>query len=459
MKNKILCIWLLVLVCTGGYNTAFTQTDSTHHSFEQRIVWRETFDSASKGAYAAAPLSLPSGNWLFDDALTGNSASDHKHGNKAVRIQKSGSITMLFDVAGGISEVSVSSALFGNDHNATWELQYSTDAGINWINAGGEVTTSSDTLAVYNFALNRAGNIRLKIQKTGGGRLNIDDVTIYNNATAILNTNVPNPINNNHTTTQTTYGNSATRDDNMAMGNPSNAANERNNFLIKKEQYTLSYNSYRGGPNWVSWHLSTAWKGNATRCNCFGEDETLPDGLTRVRKADYTNSGFDRGHQCPSDDRDASAEDNTATFLMDNMLPQSPHLNEQTWEHLEAYCRTLSQQGNELYIIAGGYGIGGTGANGNATTIANGKITVPAHCWKVIIILPNGTNDVSRVSTTTRIIAVDMPNTQSVNAHPWGFYRTTTDAIEAATGYDFLSNVPAPLQKVIEAQVDKGPTQ
>jgi endonuclease G len=69
-----------------------------------------------------------------------------------------------------------------------------------------------------------------------------------------------------------------------------------------------------------------------------------------------------------------------------------------------------------------------------------------------------GTNDVSRVTTSTRVIAVLMPNDQTCSSQPWGYYRTTVDNIESLTGYDFLSLVSASTQSVIEAKVDNGPT-
>ena len=144
---------------------------------------------------------------------------------------------------------------------------------------------------------------------------------------------------------------------------------------------------------------------------------------------------------------------------MTNMIPQSPNLNRVTWVALEDYCRTLMSAGNELYIISGGYGSGGTGSNGGITTsIASGKINVPSHCWKVIVVLPNGTNDASRVSTATRVIAIDMPNTQTVNAQAWGTYRTSVDALETILGYDFLNAVSSSIQATIEAVTDSGPT-
>lgn len=251
------------------------------------------------------------------------------------------------------------------------------------------------------------------------------------------------------------------RDDNMVLGNPSQAtpdpANE-NNFLMVKDQYTLSYNLSRGTANWVSWHVSKAWKGEANRQNNFHPDNTLPKGWYKVTPGDYTNTGFDRGHLCPSDDRDANAEDNSSTFLMTNIVPQSPDNNRNTWRALEEYSRSLLNATNELYIIAGVYGEGGSGANGGVTkTIADKKVTVPARLWKVIVVLPVGQKDLNRINASTRIISVDMPNNQSVDNLSWDKYRVSVDAIEASTGYNLLSTLPESLQSILETKVDNTP--
>jgi hypothetical protein len=104
----------------------------------------------------------------------------------------------------------------------------------------------------------------------------------------------------------------------------------------------------------------------------------------------------------------------------------------------------------------GGTGQGGTGSNGGITnTIAGGKITVPAFTWKVILALPIGNNDVSRVDANTRTIAVIMPNDNSMNINAtWQQYVVSVDQVEALTGYNFFSNVPASIQNQIEARID-----
>ena len=63
-----------------------------------------------------------------------------------------------------------------------------------------------------------------------------------------------------------------------------------------------------------------------------------------------------------------------------------------------------------MYIMAGTFGKTGEGDNGPASTLGN-FITVPSVLWKVIVVLPVGSNDVQRIKETTRVIAVWMPNT------------------------------------------------
>jgi endonuclease G len=250
-------------------------------------------------------------------------------------------------------------------------------------------------------------------------------------------------------------------DGHLALGNPSGAVADEafpSNYLLTKPQYILSYNRNKGIPNWCSWHLAAFWLGNAARQDDFRADASLPAGWYQVSASSYVGSGFDRGHNCPSADRTATVADNSATFLMTNMVPQAPRNNQQTWASLEDYCRKLAGAGNELYVIMGNYGTGGSGSIDTKTSIDNGRVAVPAHIWKVIVVLPEGTGDAARVSSSTRVIAVDTPNDNGLSSD-WAGYRTSVDAIEAATGYDLLSAVPTAVQGAVEARVDNGPTQ
>lgn len=239
-------------------------------------------------------------------------------------------------------------------------------------------------------------------------------------------------------------------EDPLILGNPSNAtgnvANE-NNYLMIKPQYSLSYNRSRATANWVAWRLDSTWIGSAPRQDDFRPDPALPTEWYHVLETDYSGSGYDRGHMTPSGDRTRSVPDNSATFLMTNILPQYGPNNQGSWNDFENYCRSLANQGNELYIFSGGVG--------NIGTIAQGRIVVPKFTWKVVLVLPNGNNDLQRVTKATRTIAILIPNEPPLSSGtPWRNFRTSVDGIEALTGYDFFSNVPKITQELIERRRD-----
>jgi endonuclease G len=395
-------------------------------------------------------VGLTTGNWTFNEALLGADPGDHKNGAQAARLHETGKLTMDFFLPDGAGTVTVQHARYGSDASSAFELWYQAqNCGCDtWIKVGNTIVSSSPDLQTASFTVNVPSAIRFELRKVSGGdsRLNLDDFVVA-------------PY-----TTTTTPPTSAGDNDHLTMGNPSGAVTDANvfsNYLMVKRQYALSYHRDKGKPNWVSWYLAPVWLGSTKRQDDFRPDPDLPTGWYRPGATSYRDSGFDRGHNCPSADRTSSIADNSATFLMSNMMPQSPNNNQGLWANLENYSRTLVSQGNELYVICGSYGTGGTGSNGYVTTIDNGRITVPERCWKVIVVLPVGTNDVSRVSATTRIIAIDTPNIQTAQglSSNWGAYRTTIDAIEAATGLDLLSALPPAVQDVVEAKTDNGPTQ
>lgn len=239
---------------------------------------------------------------------------------------------------------------------------------------------------------------------------------------------------------------------NMALGNPSGAAHDPaqpTNYLIERPQYALSYNRDRGTPNWVSWQVRASDLGDVGRSPTFVSDGDLPAGWPRVTLDDYTGSGYDRGHMCPSGDRTATTKDNAATFILTNVIPQAPDNNRGTWEHLEAYSRTLVNQGHTLYIIAGGDGTNGT--------IAKGKVAVPRYTWKIVVVLPKGASAISSITADTPVIAVRIPNGLGEKLGDWDQYRVTVDAIEAATGYHFFSALPPDIQKALKSRIDPAP--
>lgn len=235
----------------------------------------------------------------------------------------------------------------------------------------------------------------------------------------------------------------------LQMGNPSQATpdtSNANNYLMVKPEYVISYNRQRGTPNWVSWHVDQNDLGNLERADDFRPDDTLPTGWPRVTPTDYARSGYDRGHVCPSADRTANAQANSATFLMTNMIPQTGDNNRGPWRVIEEYTRSLVNKGNHVYVIAGAYG--------QKEQLRGGKITVPTNVWKVIVVMPPNATNAAQVNNNTRVIAVNLPNVEGIKSDDWRKYRTSVRAIEQATGYNLLSDVPANVQNTLETRVD-----
>ena len=81
---------------------------------------------------------------------------------------------------------------------------------------------------------------------------------------------------------------------------------------------------------------------------------------------------------------------------------------------------------------------------------------LPAKCWKVVLALDNAAgsaDDVNKVAPDSRVIAVVMPNDQTVT-HGWAKYRTSARELEQMTGYKFFDRVPAGVIYPLKDKVD-----
>ncbi|HTE01684.1 MAG TPA: DNA/RNA non-specific endonuclease [Mucilaginibacter sp.] len=470
MKNKSLllvaALFLMIAACKKGDNNGNDHPVIPNPPSNYAIT--EDFENGSKTAYAAADVMLNTGSWNFNDALIGNLPADVKDGNKSVRL-RTGDLAMDFDI-NGLKQITIKHAKYGSDANSTWQLLMSTDGGATYTQVGTDISETSTTLVTDSFKVDVTTKVRFEIKKTGTTRINIDDITFKGTGDPGITVGAPDTGGSDTTGTSSSstprgvvVGPDAppVSGDNsdLLFGNPSGAVASvvmPDNYLIDQGYYVESYNGTKGEPNWVSWHLDASNITNASsRLNNFAGYSGIPAGWYTVQSNSYSGSGFDRGHNCPSADRTSSTDANSATFLMTNMIPQAPQNNQQTWANLENYLREQVVAGNEVYIIMGSYGSGGTGSNGTATTVNGGHVNVPSNVWKVAVVIPVGNNDVSRVSTTTRVIAVNTPNVNAINSD-WKQYIVTVKDIEAATGYNLLSALPQNVQDAVENKKDSG---
>lgn len=427
----------------------------------------EDFETGKKLNYTEGDVQLLSGSWHFKNALLGEKEGDVKNGLQSARL-RSGYIAINFDL-NGVRQISITHAKYGDDANSKWQLYISIDSGYTYSAISPLVIDTDTVLRTDSFAINIPRKCRFKIVKKGTARINIDDITFKGVGDAGIIMGLPDVQTPDTIKVPSgakrgvIVGNDApptTGDNsNLLFGNPSGAqpvVAMADNYLMDMGYYIESYNNSKAGPNWVSWHLDeTNISGSSERLNNFAAFNGLPKDWFAVKNNSYsyTTYGFDRGHNCPSADRSSSVNANSSTFLMTNMIPQAPNNNEHTWGNFEDYLRSLVLQGNEVYIIMGSYGSGGTGAKGYFSSITSGKykINVPAYVWKVAVVIPAGNNDISRIGKGTRVIAINTPNKNDINKD-WKLYQVNVRDIELATGYNLLSNLPQQLQDALESK-------
>ena len=465
--NKLFCCLaavLLMVSCSKKPSEAVSPNPTppvSNKTVQLPYTIVENFEFGSKTDYATANVTEKTGYWTFNDAILGSSAEDTKNATQSVRL-RTGKLSMNFDVD-SLQMIKFSHSQFSTDGASSFTIWYSTDAGRSYQQLGGTVNNNSTSFAVDSFKL-KADYVRFEIRKSGSARMNIDDITFVGAGDPKIQFNSPSdsPATGTPPVGGGSGGGGSSNDvppttgdnSNLLLGNPSNATANMvmtDNYLIDQVYYVESYSSSRATPNWVSWHLEGNSIGNSGRQDNFRPFTGLPNGFYQVQADSYVGSGFDRGHNCPSGDRTSSITANSSTFFMTNMIPQAPTNNQQTWGNLENYLRGEMQKGYEVYIIMGSYGKGGIGSNGAAETINAGKVVVPSRVWKVAVILATGNGDLSRVNSTTRVLAVDTPNINAINTD-WTQYITTVDAIEAATGYHLFSNLSTSLQVTLKAK-------
>jgi len=97
-----------------------------------------------------------------------------------------------------------------------------------------------------------------------------------------------------------------------------------------------------------------------------------------------------------------------------------------------------------------------SGVVGNIGTISQGRIVVPQYTWKVALFLPNGADDLRRITKGTRAVGIIVPNFPPLNINAlWRQYRVSVNEVETLTGYDFFTNIPKNTQELIERRKDR----
>lgn len=210
----------------------------------------------------------------------------------------------------------------------------------------------------------------------------------------------------------------------------------RQEQIIRHSGYTVSYNKDLKIPNWVSYELTREeTRGKEKRGNRFIADPLVTGPI--ATNADYTRSGYDKGHMAPAADMKWSPEAMKESFYFSNMCPQHPQLNRRGWKNLEDKIRNWAIADSAIIIICGPI------IEKQPKTIGKNKVVVPQQFFKVVL---------SPFVKPIRAIGFLFNNEQAVE--PLSSYVVTVDSIESLTNMDFFAPLPDEIENRIEADAN-----
>ncbi len=205
--------------------------------------------------------------------------------------------------------------------------------------------------------------------------------------------------------------------------------------IVHHQGFSLGYAERYEQAAWVAYPLVREQvTGQSMREKLF-----LPDPKVRTGSAvfaDYTRSGYDRGHLAPAADFRSVPQEMKETFYMSNISPQNRDFNAGIWNDLERMVRVWAQHYGQVYVITGPVLKPGLKTIGRIN-----KIAVPEQFYKVVLYVK---------PPHAKGIAFLMDN-QPANT-PLSQYVVSIDTVETLTGLDFFTLLPDAVEDKIEAK-------
>lgn len=175
--------------------------DLTFPSGRLYTGWPETFEDPfqQKITYALDTLMFPTGPWILNQSLQGNTVGRDRivSGKQAIRFNQNlkthAYLEMNFDMPMGASKLTLWYGAYYTDRSSTFQLEYSIDKGKTWKIvdkpiADAHPTSQSLVAKQAVFLMDINVPVRFRIKKLGlgtssntinNGRLGLDDIAIY----------------------------------------------------------------------------------------------------------------------------------------------------------------------------------------------------------------------------------------------------------------------------------------
>jgi endonuclease G len=210
--------------------------------------------------------------------------------------------------------------------------------------------------------------------------------------------------------------------------------------VFRNDGFMLGYSDLRGNPLWVTYQLTPLSQTQSLqRPGRFSEDWRS---LNRIKHDDYTGSGYDRGHLAPNHaisqlyGREAQLD----TFLMTNITPQKPKLNQKFWQRLESVeIDHFTRLGAPVWVITGPVFTGST-----ERLKSSWKVEIPDQFYKIYAMEKQG-----QVQMLAFLVPQNVKGRESLSR-----YVVSVDEIEKLTGLDFFQALDDRIENAAEASTD-----
>lgn len=155
-------------------------------------------------------------------------------------------------------------------------------------------------------------------------------------------------------------------------------------LTLHNEAYSVVYDCQLAIPIYCEYICSPSNFGTIPRSKVgdFKVDKRVPK--PRAKQKDYNNSGYQRGHLCPSADFACCLDLMKSTYLLTNVVPMVPSLNEGKWKTTEIAARQLAEKfgGVRVRVWVFTQSVG-------RRSLPRSCVTIPTHFCKQVSAISN----------------------------------------------------------------------
>lgn len=207
-------------------------------------------------------------------------------------------------------------------------------------------------------------------------------------------------------------------------------------MVLDRGEFAVGWSPSLKRPVWCAYHVTPRQLYKSGKRPNFKTDKDAPNSPD---PSDYKGSGYDRGHMVPNHAIESryGTIDQKKTFLMSNIAPQTPALNQGVWRNVEHRIADLwTARYGELWVIVG------TIPNGQGETLGETDIEIPGRFYQVVV---------AQKGMDVRALAVVLD--QHTPWREWAArHIVSIDELEDMAGLDFLPDLPKFIQEPLESQ-------